>query len=44
MSEKIQENALYESEKTMEIFEKIWEIMSSDDEPTQNEIENALNW
>lgn len=44
MSEKIQENALYESEKTMEIFEKIWEIMSSDDEPTQNEIENALDW
>lgn len=44
MSEKIQENALYESEKTMEIFEKIWEIMSSDDEPTDDELENALNW
>lgn len=44
MSEKIQENALYESEKTMEVFEKIWEIMSSDDEPTNDELENALNW
>lgn len=44
MAERLQQIALQESEKTMEIFEKIWEIMSSDDEPTQNEIENALDW